>query len=164
MPGSSTSASAACMPSPAKASAMARPSPLAAPVTAATLPSSVFIQYLSSQSAASRHKVSRNCSRKKPKWPAEARVLLLCAQRADEVIGVPAPARPLYGDTCRDVLALAERGSGEIAEQARDPRQQRVREQPHPRARGAAPVAPVAALRADRERRRESLGTGYKGE
>src|SRR2546421_586565 len=39
-PASSTSASASCMPSLAKASAMARPRPLAAPVTTASLPCS----------------------------------------------------------------------------------------------------------------------------
>src|SRR5262245_20016304 len=42
-PFSSTSASARCMPSFAKASAMARPRPLAAPVIAAVLPRKVFI-------------------------------------------------------------------------------------------------------------------------
>src|SRR5205814_2428372 len=94
----------------------------------------------------------------------EARVLLICAEGADEVVGIPAPARPLYGDACRDVLAPAERRSGKVAEQARNAGQQRVREQPHPRARRAAPVAPVAALRADGERRRESLGPGDAGE
>src|SRR6266480_1999865 len=157
------------MPSPAKASAMARPSPLAAPVTAATLPSSIFIQCLSSQSAASRHKVSRNCSRKKPKWPIRSAPSSRGATRfssegADEVVGIAAPARPLDGDPCREVLALAERRGGKVAEQARNAGEQRVSEQPQSGARGAAPVAPVAALRADRERRRESVGSGNEGE
>src|SRR2546430_13694373 len=43
---------------------------------------------------------------------AEARVALVCAKGADEAVGIAAPARPLDGDPCREVLALAERRSG----------------------------------------------------
>src|SRR6185436_15856284 len=87
----------------------------------------------------------------------EARVALGDAEVADEIRRVAAPARPLDRHAFRQVLAKAEPGPREIAEKVGEPRQCQVRHRPHPCARGQGPVAPIAALRADDQRRGDAL-------
>src|SRR6185295_11421956 len=87
----------------------------------------------------------------------EAGVGVLDAQRADEISRVAAPARPFDRHPFRQVLAEAEARAREIAEQPRDAREGDVRHRPHPRPGERRPVAPIAALRADDQRRGDAL-------
>ena len=76
----------------------------------------------------------------------ESGVGILRLERADDVSGVPAPARPLGGHTSRQVLALPDDAGGHVTHQPRHARQHKVGQQPHARLSPSRPVAPVSAL------------------
>src|SRR5258706_1365305 len=89
---------------------------------------------------------------------AHARIVVSHAERADEIRGIAAPARPFVCHAWRQVLTEAEARAREVAEKLGDCVEADMGGGPHPQPAERRPIAPVAALRADEQRAADALG------